>query len=106
MGHIGFPDLETRAALQGSVLPLCMDTHRSQNFLYLCRRGLGRYPRIGGGLMSQGSNNTVKLLRLPAGMEMTGISQTSVYRLVREDKFPQPVHVAVPKMTVWPSDKI
>ena len=56
--------------------------------------------------MSQVSNSSVKLLRLPAVMEMTGISESSVYRLVREKKFPQPVHVAVPKMTVWPSDVI
>ena len=56
--------------------------------------------------MSQVSNSSVKLLRLPAVMEMTGISESSVYRLVREKKFPQPVHVAVPKMSVWPSDKI
>ena len=56
--------------------------------------------------MSQVSSKSVRLLRLPAVMEMTGISQTSVYRLVRENKFPQPVRVAVPKMTVWPSDKI
>jgi prophage regulatory protein len=47
-----------------------------------------------------------KLLRLPAVMEMTGISESSVYRLVREKKFPQPIHVAVPKMTAWVSDDI
>ena len=56
--------------------------------------------------MSQVSNNSVKLLRLPAVMEVTGISRSSVYRLVQENKFPKPVHVAVPKMTVWPSDVI
>ena len=56
--------------------------------------------------MSQFSTDSVKLLRLPAIMEMTGISESSVYRLVREKKFPQPVHVAVPKMTVWPSDVV
>jgi prophage regulatory protein len=56
--------------------------------------------------MSQISNGSVKLLRLPAVMEMTGISRSSVYRLVQENKFPKPVHVAVPKMTVWPSDVI
>ena len=56
--------------------------------------------------MSQVSNNAVKLLHLPAVMKMTGISQATVYRLVREKKFPQPVRVAVPKMTVWPSDVI
>ena len=56
--------------------------------------------------MSQVSNASVKLLRLPAVMEMTGISESSVYRLVREKKFPQPVRIAVPKMTVWASDVI
>ena len=56
--------------------------------------------------MSQISDSSVRLLRLPAVMEMTGISESSVYRLVREKKFPQPVRVAVPKMTVWPSDVI
>ena len=56
--------------------------------------------------MSRVSIGNVKLLRLPAVMEMTGISRSSVYRLVQENTFPKPVHVAVPKMTVWPSDVI
>ena len=56
--------------------------------------------------MSQVGTNSVRLLRLPAVMELTGMSRTTVYRLVREKKFPQPVPVAVPKMSVWPSDKI
>ena len=56
--------------------------------------------------MSQVSTNSVRLLRLPAVMELTGMSRTTVYRLVREKKFPQPVHVAVPKMSVWPSDVV
>ena len=56
--------------------------------------------------MSQISNGSVKLLRLPAVMEMTGISRSSVYRLVQENKFPKPAHVAVPKMTAWVSDDI
>ena len=56
--------------------------------------------------MPQVSNNSVKLFGLPSIMEMTGISRSSVYRLVQENKFPKPVHVAVPKMTVWASDVI
>ena len=56
--------------------------------------------------MSQVSNSNVRLLRMPAVVAITGISEGSVYRLVREKKFPQPVRVAVPKMTVWPSDVI
>ena len=47
-----------------------------------------------------------KLLRLRAVMEMTVISESSVYRPVREKKFPQPIHVAVPKMTAWVSTDI
>jgi prophage regulatory protein len=56
--------------------------------------------------MSQISNSSVKLLRLPAVMEMTGLGRSTVYKLVQAKKFPEPVHVAVPKMTVWPSDVV
>ena len=56
--------------------------------------------------MSQISNSSVKLLRLPAVMEMTGLGRSTVYHLVQAKKFPQPTRVAVPKMTVWPSDVI
>ena len=37
---------------------------------------------------------------------MSQVSTGSVYRLVQENKFPKPVRVPVPNMTVWPSDKI
>ena len=47
-----------------------------------------------------------KLLRLPAVKELTGISRSSIYRLVSEGKFPKPIHVKVPKMTAWNSDDI
>ena len=50
--------------------------------------------------MSQVSNASVKLLRLPAVMEMTGLGRSTVYHLVQAKKFPQPTRVAVPKMTV------
>ena len=56
--------------------------------------------------MSQVSDKAVKLLRLPAVSEMTGISTGHVYRLVRENKFPKPTRVKTPKMTVWPSNVI
>ena len=56
--------------------------------------------------MSQISNSSVKLLRMPAVMEMTGLGQRTVYQLVREKKFPPPTRVAVPNMTVWSSDVI
>ena len=56
--------------------------------------------------MSQVSNASVRLLRLPAVMEMTGLGRSTVYKLVQAKEFPEPVHVAVPKMTVWPSDVV
>ena len=54
--------------------------------------------------MSQVSTGSLKLLRLPAVMEMTGLGQSTVYQLVREKKFPPPTRVAVPRMSVWSSD--
>ena len=56
--------------------------------------------------MSQVSNSNVRLLRMPAVMEITGLGQSTVYQLVREKKFPPPTRVAVPRMSVWPSDGI
>ena len=56
--------------------------------------------------MSQVGTNSVRLLRLPAVMDLTGMSRTTVYRLVGEKRFPQPVRLSDPKMSVWPSDKI
>ena len=56
--------------------------------------------------MSQVSTGSVKLLRLPAVMEMIGLGRSTVYHLVQAKKFPQPTRVAVPKMTVWSSDVI
>ena len=56
--------------------------------------------------MSQVSNSSVKLLRLPAVMEMTGLGGSTVWQLVREQRFPEPIRMVTPKITVWPSDKV
>ena len=56
--------------------------------------------------MSQVIRGSVKLLRLPAVMEMAGFGRSTVYQLVRVKKFPEPTRVTVPKMTVWSSDVI
>ena len=47
-----------------------------------------------------------KLLRLKEVIELTGISPSSIYRLVSEGKFVKPIHVKTPTMTVWVSDDI
>jgi prophage regulatory protein len=39
-------------------------------------------------------------------MELTGISRTTVYRLVREDNFPQPIRIEVPKISAWVADDV
>ena len=56
--------------------------------------------------MSQVSNGSIRLLRLPEVMAITGLGRSTVYHLVQDKKFPEPVRVPVPKMTVWPSDVI
>jgi len=47
-----------------------------------------------------------RLLRLPAVMELTGLSGRTVYRLVREDKFPQPIRMENPKVTAWVDEDV
>ena len=47
-----------------------------------------------------------QLLRLPAVMKLTGVSRTTVYRLVREGKFPQPIRMEEPKVSAWASDDV
>ena len=39
-------------------------------------------------------------------MSQIGNASVKLLRLVQENKFPKPVRVTVPNMTVWPSDKI
>ena len=47
-----------------------------------------------------------KLLRLKEVIELTGISLSSIYRLISEGKFVKPIHLEVPKMTAWVSSDI
>jgi len=43
---------------------------------------------------------TNKVLRLPAVIEITGLSRSSIYRLVQEGKFPPPVKLSA-RASAW-----
>ena len=45
--------------------------------------------------MSQVSNGSIRLLRLPEVMAITGLGRSTVYHLVQDKKFPEPVRVPV-----------
>ena len=42
-----------------------------------------------------------KLLRLKEVIELTGISRSSIYRLISDGTFVKPIHVDAPKITAW-----
>lgn len=50
------------------------------------------------------SAGTVRFLKLPEVLDRIGISRTSVYDLIREGKFPQPVRIG--RSTLWPDHVI
>lgn len=43
---------------------------------------------------------TPKILRLPAVMEMVGVSKPTVYLWIRQGRFPQPLRIG-PKASGW-----
>ncbi len=52
------------------------------------------------------SMNEINLLRLKDVSRMTGLSRSSIYRLISEHQFPKPVKLKVAKITTWRSDQI
>ncbi|MBD3821176.1 MAG: AlpA family transcriptional regulator [Thiotrichales bacterium] len=48
---------------------------------------------------------TNKVLRLPAVIEKTGLSRSSIYRLIQEGKFPPPVKLSA-RASAWFDDDI
>ncbi len=46
-----------------------------------------------------------RVLRLPAVMERTGLSKTSIYRLIQADEFPAAVRLG-PRAVGWPAQRI
>lgn len=50
-------------------------------------------------------NDGQKLLRLPEVESITGIKKSTIYKLMKEGRFPQCVKVSA-RISVWPSDKV
>ena len=46
-----------------------------------------------------------KMYRLPEGMDMTGLSRSSIYLRVSTDEFPKPVKIGR-RAIGWPEDSI
>lgn len=46
-----------------------------------------------------------KLLRLPAVCEATGLTRSTLYRLVAASRFPRPAKIAS-NLSVWPSNEV
>lgn len=44
---------------------------------------------------------THQLLRLPAVLAMTGVSRSTLYRLVQDGKFPKPISVGTGRAVAW-----
>tara|TARA_Y200000002_G_C22536775_1_gene602146 strand:+ start:216 stop:482 length:267 start_codon:yes stop_codon:yes gene_type:complete len=42
-----------------------------------------------------------KLIKLPEVIDITGLSKTTIYRLMRNDRFPQQVPMGVIKSAFW-----
>jgi prophage regulatory protein len=49
---------------------------------------------------------TQSLLRLSDVRSRTGLGKTTIYQLIRENKFPRPVHPAGSRMSAWASIEI
>ena len=45
-------------------------------------------------------------MRLPDVSHATGIGKSTILRLVRHGKFPAPVRLVDPKITVWKSNEV
>lgn len=48
----------------------------------------------------------IQLLRLPAVLELVGLRRSSVYQLVKNNKFPRPVRLAGGGAIAWRSDEV
>jgi prophage regulatory protein len=47
-----------------------------------------------------------RLLRLPEVLALTGYSEPSVWRLIKEGKFPKPVHLCGGRAASWPEHEV
>lgn len=46
-------------------------------------------------------NESKKLIRLDGVKLRTGLSKTKLYKLIRENEFPKPIHPAGSRMSAW-----
>ncbi|WP_075359844.1 helix-turn-helix transcriptional regulator [Caballeronia sordidicola] len=51
------------------------------------------------------SNDQLKLLRIGKVIEITGIGKTTIYSLIKQGRFPEPVRIG-PRMVAWRSDDV
>ncbi|MGE0623179.1 MAG: helix-turn-helix transcriptional regulator [Pseudomonadales bacterium] len=51
------------------------------------------------------SSATSRFLRLPAVVEITGVSPATIYRWARQGYFPRPVRLG-PRLSAWPADEV
>ena len=50
--------------------------------------------------------NPIRFLRLPEVKRVTGIGRSSIYLLIQQKKFPDPIHLQQPSVSVWRSDEV
>ena len=50
-------------------------------------------------------NDSQKLLRLPEVERLTGMKKSTIYKLIQEGRFPQPIKVT-PRLSAWPGAKV
>jgi prophage regulatory protein len=46
-----------------------------------------------------------KFLRLPAVLEQVGFKASTIYEMIKEDRFPAPVHLG-PRLTAWVESEV
>ena len=50
--------------------------------------------------------NPIRFLRLPEVKTMTGMGRSSIYQLIQQKKFPDPIRLQKPSVSVWRSDEV
>ncbi len=48
----------------------------------------------------------VSLMRLKDVARITGVGQSTIRQMVKQKRFPEPIRLTEPRITVWPSDVV
>jgi len=48
----------------------------------------------------------VILMRLKDVARITGVAKSTILRMVTQNRFPEPIRLTEPRITVWPSDVV